>query len=359
MSVEMQAPHPISNKLSKDQRVRIIGQGLCGSLLALNLHDRGIPFVVQDVDMPGSATAVAPGIVNPLAGRNFRPPEFIDELIGQMDKAMELVKHKLQVDVWNPTPILRMFAEPTQVDRFERSRKKFNVSTFVEEEYPANTFDHLNDVYGSFLTIGGGWADLPLLMKVTRDWLRREGLLEEVEWIPQENKPTENASADEIVVFCEGWRVAENPHWSFIPHNPAKGEMLIVRFTDEMPRDRIYNQSCWAQPIEGDLWRVGATYSWDAFDSNATLDAATQLQENLNLMTQLKFDVENQVAGVRPIVDDYKPIVGRHPDFPHWYIVNALGSKGVLQAPTAVKDFLDNLLEGSRIPSDWSVDRFV
>lgn len=350
----MQARHPITSNLSKEKRIRIVGQGLCGSLLALSLHDKGVPFVVQDVDMQGSATAVAPGIVNPLAGRNYRPPEFIDELLDQVHMAMALVKRKLDISIWNPTPILRMFSEPTQIDRFERSRKRFSITEFVEEEYPANTFDHLNDVYGSFLTVGGGWANLPLLMEITRHWLRGEGLLEEVEWNPKDPP----ASADEIVVFCEGWRVAQNPHWSFIPHNPAKGEMLIVRFEQDMPRDRIFNQSCWAQPIEDGLWRVGATYSWDGFDSSPSLDGATQLQENLQLMTQIQFHVENQVAGVRPIVDDFKPVVGQHPEIANWYILNALGSKGVLQAPTAVKDLIDNLLEGSRIPADWSVDRF-
>ncbi|HSH09746.1 MAG TPA: FAD-dependent oxidoreductase [Oceanipulchritudo sp.] len=355
----MQARPKPTSILTRHDRVRIIGQGLTGTLLALHLKEMGIPFIVQDEELPGCATAVAPGIVNPLAGRNFRPPEYIHELLEQTRAAMELVRKLLGLEVWTACPILRMFADPSQHDRFLKSLADEGGSAFVDAQYPENSFPYLNDVYGSFLTLKGGWANLPLLMSAARDWLRKEGLIQEEKWIAPEQVPAKPDKHNELVVFCEGWHVANNPHWSFIRHNPAKGEMILVRFEEMLPRDRIYNQSCWVQPIEEDLWRVGATYSWSSFNSIASLEGATQLQENLHLLTTAHFHVEDQMAGVRPIVDDYQPVIGRHPVAPHWYILNAMGSKGVLQAPTAVRDLLDHLREGTRIPSAWSVDRFL
>jgi glycine/D-amino acid oxidase-like deaminating enzyme len=271
---------------------------------------------------------------------------------------MERVERRLGISIWNPIPILRMFADPAQEERFQKSLAEEGGDAFVDEQYPENTFPHLNDVYGSFMTKRGGWADLPLLKETTRNWLKKEGLLVEEEWTPPEQPPRE-APRNELTIFCDGWQVKNNPHWSFLPHNPAKGEMLIVRFEEPLPRDRIYNQSCWAQPIEEDLWRVGATYSWSAFDSTPSLEGATWLQENLHLLTPFHFHVEDQLAGVRPIVEDFTPVVGQHPGIKHWYILNAMGSKGVLQAPTAVKDLVEHLAEGSRIPGAWSVERFV
>ncbi len=355
----MQARAQPTSILDRYQRVRIIGQGLTGSLLALHLREAGIPFIVQDTDLPGCATSVAPGIVNPLAGRNFRPPDYVDELLEQTREAMDLVERILGVGIWTDCPILRMFAEPTQQDRFQRSLADEGAAAFVSEQYPENTFPYLNDVFGSFLTIRGGWANLPLLMSRTREWLREEKLLVDEAWEPPENAPADAGPEAELMIFCEGWHVANNPWWSFIPHNPAKGEMILVRFDEELPRDRIFNQSCWIQPIEEDLWRVGATYSWSSFDSNASLEGATRLQENLQYLTGAHFHVIDQMAGVRPIVDDYQPVIGRHPEVPHWYILNAMGSKGVLQAPTAVRDLLDHLRSGSRIPRAWSADRFL
>lgn len=353
----MQARDKHPSLLSQYDRVRIIGQGLSGSLLALHLKELGIPFIVQDVELPGGATSVAPGIVNPLSGRHFRPPRFVDDLLGHLRESMQLVEKLLGIQIWTPCPILRMFSEPTQHDRFVRSAKEEGGDAFVEEEFPENTFPYLNDIYGSFLTKGGGWANLPHFIEVARTWLRQEGLLDEREWDYPAEAP--KGRGPELLIFCEGWRILNNPHWSFIPHNPAKGEMLLVRFEEALPRDRIYNQSCWVQPINDDLWRVGATYTWSSFDSTPSLDGATHLQENLQLLTAVPFHVEDQLAGVRPIVEDYRPVVGQHPEIPHWFILNALGSKGVLQAPTAIRDLLDFLLQGSRIPSNWSVDRFL
>lgn len=351
----MQAPASTSSSLPDFDRVRIIGQGLTGSLLALLLEDRGIPFVVQDSFLPGSATEVAPGIVNPLAGRNFRPPENVGQLLQKVKASMDLVERVLGESIWRPTPILRMFAEPTQIDRFNRGLDKFGIGEFVDERFPENTFSHLNDVFGSFLTSRGGWADLPRLKLLVREWLKKLDRLIEEPW----DEAATDDSKNEAVCFCEGWQVANNPHWDFIPHNPAKGEMLIVRFEDSLPRDRIYNQSCWIQPIEEDLWRVGATYSWSNFNSDPSLDGAKDLQERLHLLTPVPFHVVDQVAGVRPIVEDYHPVIGRHPEHGNWFILNAMGSKGVLQAPATALSLLDHITAGKSIPQEWCLSRFL
>lgn len=87
----MQAHANAVSLISHADRVRIIGQGLSGSILALMLKERGIPFVVHDTLLPGAATPVAPGIVNPLAGRNFRPPDRIRMLLEEARKGMDLV----------------------------------------------------------------------------------------------------------------------------------------------------------------------------------------------------------------------------------------------------------------------------
>lgn len=351
----MQASAAATPSQLEFDRVRIIGQGLTGSLLALMLDDRGVPFVVQDTHLPGSATEVAPGIVNPLAGRNFRPPENVGELLKATESGMALVERTLGESIWKPTPILRMFAEPTQIDRFNRGMDKFGNAAFVEERFDENTFEHLNDVFGSFLTKGGGWADLPRLKSLVRNWLKTKDCLIEEPW----HRSAATGLEREAICFCEGWQVANSPDWKFIPHNPAKGEMLIVRFEDELPRDRIYNQSCWVQPIEEDLWRVGATYSWSNFNSDPSLEGAKDLQERLHLLTSIPFHVQDQVAGVRPIVEDYHPVIGRHPDHENWFILNAMGSKGVLQAPATASALADLLISSRSIPQEWCLSRFL
>jgi len=349
----MQASASTVSLLSGSTRVRIVGQGLTGTLLTMEFHARGVPVILQDVWMPGAATVVAPGIVNPMAGRKFRPPARIQALLDNLEAAFTRVHALTGESFWKPCPILRMFSEPTQLDTFALRLQQPEVKPFVESQYPENHFPYLNDVFGSFLTLKGGWADLPAFLEVTRAWFSGQGMLDETPWEGGQR------TVDEVVIFCNGWRLSEMSEWAFVPHNPAKGEMLIVRFTDPLPRDRIYNQGCWLQPIHGDVWRVGATYTWSDFNSEPSVDGASDLQERLHLLTPRDFKVEDQVAGVRPIVDDTKPLLGKHPSIPNWWVCNAMGSKGVLHAPTAAIWLVDHMLEGKALLPEWNVNRFL
>lgn len=347
----------ISEKM-KRTRYRIVGQGLVGSLLALSLDAEGQEFVVHSAALEGECTGVAPGIVNPLAGRKFQPPEEIDALLRALDRAVVRVQAVTGAQIWHPVPILRVFSDPEAAERVRLAMQKDNRQRFVGEWLPADHFAFLHDVYGSFITREGGWADLPLLKQSVRDWLAGSNRLIETAYEAPATGSTE-ADADEVVIYCEGWQVMNNPDWAFIPHNPAKGEMLIVRFAEDLPRDRIYNQSCWAQPIDDGLWRVGATYSWSRFDNRASGKAAADLQERLEMLTPVPFTVEDQVGGVRPIVEDYHPVIGRHPQRSNWYILNAMGSKGVMQTPMAVELLVAHLLFSEALPERWAVNRFL
>ena len=49
----------------------IVGQGLAGSILALNLQQRGKSVLVIDNEHYGSASQVAAGLINPVNGHRL------------------------------------------------------------------------------------------------------------------------------------------------------------------------------------------------------------------------------------------------------------------------------------------------
>ena len=61
--------------------VVIIGQGIAGSTLALQLLNRGIEFVILDEGSTTGASAVSSGLINPITGRKFVKSWMIDELL--------------------------------------------------------------------------------------------------------------------------------------------------------------------------------------------------------------------------------------------------------------------------------------
>lgn len=341
--------------INSDTRFTIIGQGLAGSLTACLLVQAGRNVRVFDTLLPGAATCVAPGIVNPLPGRKFNTVTDAHQLLQLTIKTFSQLATFLNAPspLWHPLPVLRVIDDDAQLLAFERARSLSSVSSFISREFPANAFDHLFAEFGSFQTEPAGWVDLPAFQAAARDFLRSNGLLHEIE-LSSVLQP----QANECVIHCQGWQVRNVPLWDFIPMNPAKGEMLTGHFPKEMPRSHIINRRCWLQPLPADRWRVGATYTWDDLGSLPSLDAATNLQDSIRQLTPLRFTPEEQVAGVRPITQDILPVIGPHPDFPQHWIFNGLGSKGALQAPALAHALVDALIHQKPLPENFSPGRF-
>jgi hypothetical protein len=81
--------------------VRIVGQGLAGTLLAWACESAGIRFQLID---PGHATAasrVGAGIINPITGQRLVKSWRVDELLGPAEAMYRAVERELGV------PILR------------------------------------------------------------------------------------------------------------------------------------------------------------------------------------------------------------------------------------------------------------
>ena len=61
--------------------VLIVGQGLCGTFLSLELERAGISHLVIDERRPFSASRAAAGLINPVTGRRIVTTWMIDELL--------------------------------------------------------------------------------------------------------------------------------------------------------------------------------------------------------------------------------------------------------------------------------------
>ncbi|MBP8942878.1 MAG: hypothetical protein KBG76_11785, partial [Saprospiraceae bacterium] len=75
--------------------VLIVGQGLAGSLLASELEDQQKSFVLIDQYLPGAASLLAAGIINPVTGRRYVKSWKYDELVPIFIKTYEDITSKL------------------------------------------------------------------------------------------------------------------------------------------------------------------------------------------------------------------------------------------------------------------------
>ena len=88
-------------------------------------------------------------------------------------------------------------------------------------------------------------------------------------------------------------------------------------------------------PLGGDLYRVGSTYFWRDKTEGPTEAAKTFLLERLESFMTLPYEIVSHMSGVRPTVSDRRPLVGQHPEHNNLFVLNGMGSRGVMTAPTA------------------------
>src|SRR5260221_10948021 len=67
--------------MPKQVDILIIGQGICGTFLSLELERAGLSHLIIDEVRPFAASRAAAGLINPVTGRRLVTTWMIDELL--------------------------------------------------------------------------------------------------------------------------------------------------------------------------------------------------------------------------------------------------------------------------------------
>jgi glycine/D-amino acid oxidase-like deaminating enzyme len=341
----------------------IVGQGIAGSLLALNLHARGKRVLVIDDGHVHSASKVAAGLINPITGRRhvltWRFLEFWKFLLKDYPRWESL----LEGTFFYQKPLLRFLKTAEEKNSFEQ---KYNSGDFegIEIEYPGRT-DSISGLLAeevAYQLHQTGFVDQNEFILKVRKWLKQMGSLIEDTWIasdfrrdPVEVRWKEHRASR--IIFTQGFQNDSNPYFKDLPFRHAKGELLELEgpVRDGLP---ILNRGKWLLPLSSGRYRAGATYELKAVDLSVTPEGKEETLNALGELVGWEFRLVGQAAGVRPALHDFKPVVGSHPWYPELIIFNGLGSKGSLQAPLLAKELVDHLEDGSELHPESDVNRF-
>ena len=331
----------------------LIGHGIAGATLAHELRRRGRRVLVYDPGQADSASNVAAGLINPVAGKRFALAWRIDELLPAAVAFYREVGRELGAEFYVGLPIYKLFssaAEQNTVVARSADRPWGDYVAPTDGRLPA--LPGVAPEFGGIEIRGGGYVRLRELLAA----LARQG--EKNDWLRRETFDWQQLAADEAgvsyapggvrarhVVSCEGVGTTQNPYFAWLPLTPNQGEVLDVACAS-LSAARVLNKGAYVVPLGGGQFRVGATYRWPPFPAGTTAAAHAELSQRLADITALPFAVVAQRAGVRPAVRDRKPLLGPHPVVPNVSIFNGFGSKGVLLAPALARQLAD-VLEGA------------
>jgi glycine oxidase len=321
--------------------VAILGQGIAGTLLGLELERRGRDFQVFDAGPAGAASAVAAGIVNPIAGRRLAPAWRSTELVPLARETYRELGGRLGVPLWRDLRMRRFL-------RDDRERRIFADRLAGGELAP-----WLGAVESDgFWIEGAGQVDLPALLAAARRHWRAAGRLTE-----GKVDPAVLRSRFATVILCNGAALASSPVFAGLPWRRVGGELLTIA-VDGLAPDVILNRGTWVLPRAAGLAEVGATYEPGAADALPTPAGRARLEADASAILGRPFSVREHRAGLRLTLPDQHPVAGRHPRDAGWGVLAGLGSKGASLAPWLARQWADHLAMGTPFDSEIAVTRF-
>lgn len=339
----------------------IIGNGLAGISFSEQLRAHQKSFVVFDNASQQSST-VAGGLYNPVILKRFTPVWKSKE---QLQIALEMyaaIEHDFNIKIDYKIPVLRKFVSSEEQNDWFSASDNLMLSEFLSPHLVKNQNPAINAPYGFGEVLQTGRIDVFTLMEAYKNYLLQENHFFETEFLYDELKILKDGFQyldikAKYVVFTEGYGIKKNKFFNDLPLIGTKGELLTIHAPD-LKLDFILKSAVFIIPLGNDFYKIGATYNWSDRSNKVTQEAKEELLSKLNKFIKCSYQVVDQVAGIRPTVKDRRPIVGEHPNYKNLFILNGLGTRGVMIGPYVAKQLFDFIEYRKPLEAEIDLKRF-
>jgi glycine/D-amino acid oxidase-like deaminating enzyme len=339
----------------------IVGCGLAGIALSELLLEHKKSFVLFDDGTQQSST-VAAGMYNPVILKRFTPVWKAAEQLKSSIPVYQAIEAKLGIHVDYQFDLLRRFTSVEEQNQWFDAADKPRLAPFLDLDLKKNNNPQIDAPFGYGRVNEAGRVDTALLVSRYQQYLTDLKILrrEAFQYNLLQNTDTgvvyQGLRARQVV-FCEGYGVRQNPFFKHLPLTGNKGEVLTVKI-DQLRLETPIKSSVFIIPLGGDLYRVGATYNHKDKSNMPTAEARAELLDKLKRFIKAPVELVDHKAGIRPTVKDRRPLVGRHPEHINLYLLNGLGSRGVMIAPYAAKQLFDFIEQGLPLDPEMDLSRF-
>jgi glycine/D-amino acid oxidase-like deaminating enzyme len=234
-------------------------------------------------------------------------------------------------------PVYRKFASLEEQNNWFAASDKQSLSNYLSTNIVKNNNESVNAPYGLGEVNDTGRVDVKTLISAYKSNLLDDGLFVESTFHYENLDALDQGfhykgTTSKHIIFAEGYGITKNPFFNYLPLVPTKGELLTI-YAPELNIDYVLKGPVFLIPLGKHHYLVGATYEWTDLTNRVTSKAKMELLTKLKTLINCSFEVVNQVAGVRPTVKDRRPLVGEHPDIKNMFVLNGLGTRGVMIGP--------------------------
>jgi len=345
----------------KDVDYIIVGCGLASISFCEQLRANNKSFVVFNNNSQKSSI-VAAGLYNPVILKRFSEVWKAKEQLALALPLYSKIEKDLNIKIDYKLRILRRFTSIQEQNKWFTASDKPSLEAFLSTQLIKNSNTSIDASFGFGEVLHAGRIDTETLIRNYKKFLKECNSLEETTFVHDKMQfegdaiQYENIKAKQII-FSEGFGVKQNPYFNTIPLTGSKGEILTIKAPD-LKIDYAIKSSVFIIPLGDDLYNVGSTYNNEDKSNEPTESAKEELISKLKTFITCDFEVVNHIAGVRPTVKDRRPLVGRHPQQKNLYVLNGLGTRGVMIAPYVAKELFQLIESNKELNAEIDINRF-
>jgi len=343
----------------------VIGQGLAGTFFSYELAKNGHNFAVIDAGKK-CASHIAAGIYNPVVLKRFTPVWQGQEQIQTAKQTIGELEALLDCQLDYPMDIYRIFHDEGEGNTWQQKAQQ-QLNALIDAKRYHNIDRRLLAPHGLGRVCLSGRMDIStLLQRYRQHLLSQQRLLSATFHYDRLTFYRAGIRYDDItakrLVFCEGFQGRQNPYFKNLPLRGSKGELLTVNIPG-LRLDSIIKSSVFLLPLapaSNHPFLLGASYDYKCKDSMPTVATRKKLlaqcQAFLSADTAIT-PIAHQ-AGIRPTVSDRRPLLGQHPEHPQLYILNGLGTRGIMLGASMAKQLYRSIEQQKPLDDDIDIKRF-
>ncbi|AMC11833.1 FAD-dependent oxidoreductase [Lutibacter profundi] len=339
----------------------IVGFGLAGLAFTEELEKHKKSFVVYE-DNSQNSSIVAGGMYNPVILKRFTP---VWDAVGQLKIAMpfyQSLEKKFNKKYNYSTNIYRIFKSIEEQNNWFIACDKPLLTNFMVPKIIDAKIEGVVANYGYGKLINTGRIDTSSLLQDYRQYLLKKKTIKYESFNYTELKigkkiiEYKNVKALKVV-FCEGFGMVKNPFFNYLPMQEAKGELITI-YAPELHIDFLIKAAVFVLPLGDNYYKIGATFNWKDKTKEPTQNGKQELITKLNSFITVPYTIVDHTAGIRPTVKDRRPLAGKHPKYQNLAILNGLGTRGVMIAPTIANKLYNHLENKFELDKEISIARF-
>lgn len=338
----------------------IVGSGIAGLMLCEQLRTRGKSFIVVS-NTSQQVSIVASGLYNPVVLKRFNMAWNANLHVPVALSAYKKLEDFLNIKVDDQRPIYRIFSSIEEQNNWFLAADKPKLQQFLVPKIIENNNPNVRAPFGYGEVKFTGRVNTKLLLEAYRNDLKSKDLFIEETFEYSALDVTNVVQYKEVIakklIFAEGFGIKQNPFFNTLPLEGTKGELLVIHAPD-LKSNVILKSSVFVIPIGNNNYLVGSTYAWNDYSNTPTKSAKNEIIEKLQKVISCSFKVVHQRAGIRPTVAYRRPLVGQHKTHKNLFVLNGLGSRGVLIAPSVAKDLIAYIEDGVPLPKEIDINRF-